>query len=295
MFNNRLFGSKIESSIVPKDLADIRLDVYLNKQYPAFSRSHLSQLCAQKLVLVNNRTREKHFKVRPNDQINVTFISVGMTEVQPEDIPLDILYEDKDIIAVNKPVGMIVHPAPGFLNGTFVNALLFHLGNDSHQLINGIDAFDNTERASVSDPLTNTNVDDDLDLNDIDFDRSADEQIDVDEVVSSVDVPRYLRPGIVHRLDKGTSGILLAGKNIEAVYQLSNLFKNRKISKIYLAICIGHPGHTTIRDFIGRNSKYRQLMTTMKGPPGKPAVSHVHTLAFDGKLSAALIRIETGR
>jgi 23S rRNA pseudouridine1911/1915/1917 synthase len=104
-----------------------------------------------------------------------------------------------------------------------------------------------------------------------------------------------LRPGIVHRLDKGTSGVLLAGKHSEAVAKLSKIFALRNIKKTYLAVCVGHHGETTMVDSIGRSQKNRQLMTVYDGPPGKPAITHVRTVLFNGKLSVALVRIETGR
>jgi 23S rRNA pseudouridine1911/1915/1917 synthase len=96
-------------------------------------------------------------------------------------------------------------------------------------------------------------------------------------------------------LDKGTSGVLIAAKHNEAVAKLSLLFAARKVKKIYLAICVGHPGDATIVEPIGRSLKNRQMMTVYDGPPGKLAISHVKTIAFDGKLSACLVRIETGR
>jgi len=94
---------------------------------------------------------------------------------------------------------------------------------------------------------------------------------------------------------QGTTGVLLAAKHPEAVTKLSALFAKRDIRKVYLAVCVGHPGDTTIVEPIGRCRKNRQLMTVYDGPPGKPALTHVRTLAFDGKISAALLRIETGR
>ena len=116
------------------------------------------------------------------------------------------------------------------------------------------------------------------------------------EAVNAVSLK--LRPGVVHRLDKGTSGVLLAGKHSEAVSRLSQLFANREVRKTYLTICIGHPGETTINTDIARHLKNRQLMTVIQSQDerrGKHAITHVRTLAFNGKLSAALVRIETGR
>jgi 23S rRNA pseudouridine1911/1915/1917 synthase len=105
-----------------------------------------------------------------------------------------------------------------------------------------------------------------------------------------------MRPGIVHRLDKGTSGVLIAGKTLDAVAKLSSLFAQRKVRKVYLSVNVGHPGDATIVEPIGRSTKNRQEMCVYDVmPPGKPATTHVRTLVFDGKVSTALVRIETGR
>jgi 23S rRNA pseudouridine1911/1915/1917 synthase len=130
----------------------------------------------------------------------------------------------------------------------------------------------------------------------------ANDMSDIDELIDLPETPEAasatpmsLRPGIVHRLDKVTSGVLIAAKSTDAVAKLSALFAQRKIRKVYLAICVGHPGETTLVEPIGRSQRNRQLMTVYEGPPGKPAVTHVRTICFDGKISAALVRIETGR
>lgn len=265
-----------------------RIDVYLSSILKTRSRSFLGDLCDKGGVTVNDKIVTKSYKVGSGDVVSFEIQEKEISRVTPEDIPLDILYEDDDIIAVNKPQGMVVHPAPGSPNATFVNALLFHLGPSAMRLLDALD--------DHSKPLT-------------DGPARADEE---DEVLEGLllqqdlqDLPETpeaavashvsLRPGVVHRLDKGTSGVLLAGKHPEAVAKLMGLFAARKVSKVYLAVCVGHPGEATIVEPIGRSAKNRQLMTIYDGPPGKPAVTHVRTLAFDGKLSVALVRIETGR
>jgi 23S rRNA pseudouridine1911/1915/1917 synthase len=160
---------------------------------------------------------------------------------------------------------MVVHPAPGSPNGTFVNALLYHLGEKATGLLN---------TSSIA------------------FDE--DEDIDLPETPeAATSSPVFLRPGIVHRLDKGTTGVLLAGKYPAAVEQLSKLFAARKVTKTYLAICVGHPGDTTINERIGRSLRNRQIMCVSLD--GREAITHTRVIGFDGKLSVVLIRIETGR
>ena len=266
------------------DVTKERLDVYLAGEFKQYSRSFLSDLCEKGRVSVNGKQQMKNFKVNKGDKVVIDIdIKDDTSTVTPEYIPLDILYEDEHIIAVNKPNGMVVHPAVGSPNGTFVNALLYHLGDAAKGLLDSI--------------ITTPNDDEE------EFDGSG--QIGSNDGGIAVDLPetpeaaqaspQRLRPGIVHRLDKGTSGVLLAAKHPEAVTKLSALFAKRNIRKVYLAVCVGHPGETSIIEPIGRCKKNRQLMTVYDGPPGKPALTHVRTLAFDGKISAALVRIETGR
>jgi len=156
--------------------------------------------------------------------------------------------------------------------------------------------------------VRNSGVDDEDDL-DFDLPETPD---------AAKATPPSLRPGIVHRLgiifikntlydaqyhqhkyilnlDKGTTGVLIAGKTKEAVAKMCALFAQRKVKKTYLAICVGHPGETTIVEPIGRSKKNRQIMTVYDGPPGKSAITHLRTVSFDGKISAVLARIETGR
>ena len=275
LLSTTLLKGQIKETTVPNGIEKQRLDIYLANALPEHSRSYLSDLCEKGSVLVNDKPQSKKYKVSSGDYIKIEIENIETSSVEPENIPLDILYEDEHIIAINKPPGMVVHPAPGSPNNTFVNALLFHVGTDAaKQLIDGL------SRNNIYEP-----EDDDTDL-DLDLPETPE---------AAKATPISLRPGIVHRLDKGTSGVLIAGKHPDAVAKLSALFAQRKISKIYLAVCIGHPGDTTIVEPIGRSTKNRQLMTVYDGPPGKPAITHIRTLAFDGKISGALVRIETGR
>mmetsp|Transcript_12817 Transcript_12817/g.19256 ORF Transcript_12817/g.19256 Transcript_12817/m.19256 type:complete len:461 (+) Transcript_12817:25-1407(+) len=280
LFPNRFDLSGVSNtyeSVVSADGEKKRLDQYLSNVFQEHTRSYISVLCENGLVFVNNKIQNKSYKVSKGDVITFTVEEKTPTSVAPEKIPLDILYEDEYILCVNKPSGMVVHPAVGSPNGTFVNALLYHLGSDAEKLLH---------------PEHNKEIA----LLESDDDEVEDGDIDLPETPAAAKAsPVSLRPGIVHRLDKGTTGVLIAGKTPEAVAKLCKLFAQRQVKKVYVAVCVGHPGHTTIAEPIGRSHKNRQLMCVYDGPPGKPAVTHVRTLAFDGRLSAGLLRIETGR
>eukprot|EP01031_Cornospumella_fuschlensis_P030561 gene30561-36934_t len=264
-----------------------RLDVFLSSIYKDHSRSFFASLCDKDSVVVNNKPQPKSYKVSKGDKILFNFEEKATTSVEPENIPLDILYEDEHMIAVNKPNGMVVHPAVGSPNGTFVNALLYHIGEQAAA------ALKTTPPAVPSLPI-DPSPDSPSEYSDYDSDDES-----LLDLVETVEPTPYsamsLRPGIVHRLDKGTTGVLLAAKHPVMVDKLSHLFASRKIVKTYLAICVGHPGDATIAENIGRGSKNRQIMCIYDGPPGKPAVTHTRTLCFDGQLSVVLVRIETGR
>lgn len=320
-----------------------RLDAFLSTlKGIKYSRSYFASLCEQGKVLVNNKTRSKSYRVEKGDHITFEVEDDGrQLKVEPEKIPLDIIFEDEDMIAINKPAGMVVHPAPGTPTGTFVNALIYHLGSQATELLLTHSRskamedeisdevaegsyFESIEHSTDQDNVENwqdigQDGDDEYDgeYDDIHFDHDDDEDEDfatfeapVQDIKTSpheskLDLPEtpeaaqaspsFLRPGIVHRLDKGTTGVLLAGKHPLAVEKLASVFAQRKIEKTYLAICVGFPGDTSINKFIGRSSRYRQLMNVCQGAPGKHAISHIKTIAFDGKLSVCLVRIETGR
>mmetsp|Transcript_10509 Transcript_10509/g.13651 ORF Transcript_10509/g.13651 Transcript_10509/m.13651 type:complete len:390 (-) Transcript_10509:107-1276(-) len=228
-----------------------RVDAFLSETFPEQSRSYFGSLCQQGLVLLDGKAAKKSVKVSSGQEVEVSFASTPELSVDAEEIPLDILYEDDHLIAIAKPPGMVVHPAPGSWNGTFVNALKFHLEQQGHAVSGeGLGGADD------------------------------------------------LRPGIVHRLDKGTSGVLVAAKNPICHAKLSEMFANRDIKKTYLAVCVGNPGKgVKIESLIGRHPKNRQKMTVLHETygGGKLAISNVDTLSFDGQLSLAKVQIETGR
>lgn len=223
---------------VTESETDERLDKILAKRFEGIrSRTYFQMLIEENRVLLNGEPVKKRIKPQEGDEIQINFILTPEIELTPENIPLDILYEDADIIAVNKPAGLVVHPATGNWSGTFVNALLFHCKQ-----------------------LPNSTT---------------------------------LRPGIVHRLDKDTSGVLLAAKTPLAQQRLIEMFSARKIKKEYLAVCLGNPGNVKVEAAIGRHPVHRQRMTVIES--GRPAVTLFKTLAFDGKLSLVSIDLQTGR
>jgi 23S rRNA pseudouridine1911/1915/1917 synthase len=224
--------------IANEDESGYRLDVWLTSRFPKYSRTYFQKLIDKGLVLVNGEKAAKRRIVSPNDEIEVEFEITEALHAKPENIPLNILYEDKEMIVINKPAGLVVHPAPGHPNGTFVNGLIYYL---------------------------NANP-----------------------------TPDPVRPGIVHRLDKETSGVLVAAKTPQSHEKLVNSFANREVKKTYIALLNGNPGiERTIDSPIGRDPKNRQKMAVRSD--GKRAITHLKRLSFDGEISVASIDIETGR
>lgn len=215
-----------------------RLDKILANRFSDIqSRTYFQTLIEEGNVLLNGKPTKKRIKGSAGDELEIHFVLTPEIDLKPENIPLDILYEDDAILVINKPAGMVVHPAPGNWSGTFVNALLYHcqgIGDGS------------------------------------------------------------LRPGIVHRLDKGTTGVLIAAKTPQAQQRLVESFSGRKVGKQYLAICIGNPGHGTIDAPIGRHPVDRKRMA-IRHEGGRQAISRCHTEACDGKLSVVTVELITGR
>lgn len=220
----------------------LRLDKYLTDKLPEYSRSYIQKLLEDGQILVNGRPSKSNYKLRNGDLITVTIPEAEPLDVEPEDIPLDIVYEDSDVIVINKPKGMVVHPAPGHIHGTMVNALLYHC-KDSLSSINGI-----------------------------------------------------MRPGIVHRIDMDTTGLLVACKNDTAHRIMSDKFKIHDIHRVYTAIVYNHFQNEsgTIDKPIARHKTERKKMAI--DPNGRRAVTH-YTVIENLKQNFSLINceLETGR
>ncbi len=215
-----------------------RLDLLLARKYQDRSRSYFQYLIENQSVLINGSPAKKRIKPKLGDHIEIIFLHSPELSLTPENIPLDIIYEDDDLIAVNKPQNMVVHPAPGHPNGTFANALLYHC----------------KQLSSWSDSL---------------------------------------RPGIVHRLDKDTSGVLLAAKTIKAHQNLITLFSSRQIKKTYLGISLGNPGKVEINASIGRHPVHRKKMTVSEG--GRDAITLCEPLISEGLYTLSALYPITGR
>lgn len=224
------------------DMAGIRIDKYLTESLSGFTRSALAKLIEDENVLVNGKAVSKNYKLRLNDNITVFVPDAVPLETEPENIPIDIIYEDDDLLVVNKPKGMVVHPAAGNYNGTLVNALLYHC-KDSLSGINGV-----------------------------------------------------IRPGIVHRIDKDTSGLLIVAKNDTAHLDLAQQIKEHSFHRAYQAVAYGNfkDDSGTVHQPIGRSPKDRKKMA-VTDKNSKDAVTHYEVLKRYGNFTRIRCVLETGR
>ena len=231
---------------IPDEAVGERLDRFA-AQMSGLTRSAVQGLADDGAVTVNGKTASKNYRLRSGDEVTVTVPEPTVYEAKPENIPLDIVYEDADLLVVNKPKGMVVHPAAGNYDGTLVNALLFHCHDLSG--INGV-----------------------------------------------------LRPGIVHRIDKDTSGLLIVAKNDRAHQGLAEQIKEHSFTRVYEAIVYGklRDDSGTVNAPIGRHPiKRKQMAVTPVN--SKPAVTHYEVIArYDGNtrhgaFTHVRLRLETGR
>lgn len=230
-----------ETIIFSADKAGERLDVFLTRKWQDFSRSHIQKLIAKGEVVTVGKVRKANYKLALGDEVKITLPEAVPVAIEAENILLDILYEDDDIIVVNKARGMVVHPAAGVNSGTLVNALLYHC--DDLSGING-----------------------------------------------------EIRPGIVHRLDKDTSGVMVCAKNDKAHVNLAEQIRTKAAHRIYLAIVNGNIKEEAgiIKGDIGRHPIERKKMAIVK-ENGKPAVTHFKVLERFGDFTLVECKLETGR
>jgi len=221
---------------------DLRLDIFLSDEFDDLSRSMIQKLVSEGNVLVNQKTVNKNYRLKAKDTIIVTVPNPKPLEVLPRDIPLDIIFEDNEVIVINKPQNMVVHPAAGHLDDTLVNALLFHCGNNLSG-INGV-----------------------------------------------------LRPGIVHRIDKDTSGILVAAKTNKAHQFLAFQLAEHSMKRIYNAIVYNNfkEDYGVVDKPIGRHPIDRKKMAVTE-KNSKRAVTHYKVLKRMGRFNLIELRLETGR
>lgn len=226
---------------VDENNIDIRLDKFIKDNTDNLSREYIQKLIDEGYVLVNGKDVTKcSYKTALNDEIIVSFKETEDLNVEPQNIPLDIVYEDKDVIVINKPQGMVVHPAPGNYKNTLVNALLYHCKDLSS--INGVK-----------------------------------------------------RPGIVHRIDKDTSGLLMVAKNDYAHNFLAEQLKDKTASRTYVALVHGivHVKKGIINAPIGRDPKSRVKMAVVKD--GKEAITEFTVLKYYKDFTLIECKLKTGR
>lgn len=219
-----------------------RLDKFLSLLIKETSRSAIQRLIENGMVTVNGKDVSKNYRVSADDEVLMQTGELKPLDAEPENIPLDIIYEDNDLLVVNKPRGMVVHPAPGNYSGTLVNALLYHC-KDSLSGINGV-----------------------------------------------------LRPGIVHRIDKDTSGLLIVAKNDIAHLGLAEQIKEHSFTREYNAVVCGKMKNETdiVNAPIGRNPNDRKKMCVTE-QNSKSAVTHYNVIKEYNGYSHLSLRLETGR
>jgi 23S rRNA pseudouridine1911/1915/1917 synthase len=232
----------MSSHVVPNEAAGQRLDQFLRSELPEHSRAFLQKLIEQRNVLINGQPGKPSYRVRVGDQISVKIPPPRPLETEPEEIPLEILYEDADVIVVNKPAGLVVHPAAGNYEHTLVNALLHHCRGQ----LAGIGGVE--------------------------------------------------RPGIVHRLDKGTSGCIVVAKTDAAHQSLVAQFKSRSVKKIYRAVCRGKFDRLSgrIETVIGRSVRDRKKMSA-RVARGRPALTEYRVLKQFDEFALVELTLHTGR
>ena len=222
----------------------LRVDKFLLDRVGGTSRNKIQEAAKEGYVKVNDQAVKSNYKVKPGDVVTVEFPNpVREVELLPEDIPLDILFEDDHVIVINKPAGLVVHPGHGNWSGTLVNALIFHFNNLPENTQHGIP-----------------------------------------------------RPGLVHRLDKNTSGVMVIGKTDQSLTHLSQQFFDRTSDRRYVALVWGRleePG--TVEGHVGRSLQNRKVMTVFPdGEYGKHAVTHYKSLESFNYLTLVECKLETG-
>lgn len=221
-----------------------RIDKFLTDRIEKVSRTKIQYAAEANCILVNNKPVKSNYKIKPFDEIIILLPErVNEHSVLPENIPLEIIYEDEDVLVINKPAGLVVHPGVGNFSGTLVNALLHHY-----------------------------------------------KQLPVK------DGEEY-RAGLVHRIDKNTSGLVVVGKNELSLQHLAKQFFDHTIQRTYHALVWGEfdVKHGTVTGNIGRHPRFRKLYTVMKDETGKHAVTHYKVLENLGYVSLVECRLETGR
>ncbi|WP_113675065.1 RluA family pseudouridine synthase [Vallitalea guaymasensis] len=228
--------------LIEAEDAGMRIDKFISDRMPDYSRSFIQKLIKENDLTVNNNEIKSNYKLKAGDEINIVIPEPKELDIVAEDIPLDIVYEDKDVILVNKPQGMVVHPAPGHYTGTLVNAIMYHCKDDLSG-INGV-----------------------------------------------------MRPGIVHRIDKDTSGVLIICKNDKAHESIAKQLKDHTITRKYNAIVYNNlkEDEGKINAPIGRHPVNRKQMA-VNPINGKEAITHYKVLERINQYTYVELQLETGR
>lgn len=236
-----------QTIVIDKGQAPLRIDKFLMNRNEGATRNKIQQAIENEMVLVNDKPVKTNYKVKPFDKLvifdNRTPLS---TDILPENIPLNIVYEDDDILIINKPAGMVVHPGSGNPGGTLINAVAYHLQQQN--------------------PTVDENT-----------------------------LPRF---GMVHRIDKNTTGLLVLAKTQKAMSDLAKQFFNHTVHRRYIALVWGDFENEsgTITGHVGRHQRFRKLFTTYPdGEYGKAAVTHYKVLERFNYVSLVECRLETGR
>ncbi|SFP91000.1 23S rRNA pseudouridine1911/1915/1917 synthase [Butyrivibrio proteoclasticus] len=237
-------ANKLFEYVVSDEYEGLRIDKLLSELSPSFSRTYIKKLIDDKKVFCNGKNVKASFSISENDYIKMEIPPAEIPEILPQDIPLDILYEDNDVLVVNKPKDMVVHPAAGHYKDTLVNAVMYHC-HDNLSGINGV-----------------------------------------------------MRPGIVHRIDKDTTGSVIICKNDNAHQNIALQLKEHSINRVYHAICYGviKEDEGTIKTLIGRSPSDRKKMAVVTNG-GKEAITHFRVLKRfeEDNMTYIECRLETGR
>ena len=222
------------------DKQDARLDKYVCQECPELTRTQVQRLIGEGYITVNDRMTKAGLKLNLGDRINIIIPPTPPSHPSPEALPLTIIYEDNDLLVIDKPAGLTIHPAPGHPSHTLVNAILSYLPD-------------------------------------------------------LPDTGDSLRPGIVHRLDKDTSGVMMVAKNREAQAKLISQFKAHAVVKAYLVLVKGHltPENGVVEAPIGRDPRNRKRMAVVA--EGKEARTHYQVIKYLGDYTLLEVRLETGR
>lgn len=248
--------------VVPPGKLPERIDTFLARHLRNVSRTKVQRAIEEKGVTVNGQIVKPNHKVKPNDLIVCKLRRLPPLQLIPENIPLDIVYEDDFLMVVNKPAGMVTHPGYGNRSGTLVNAVLYHLGYRDAIEISG----------------------DEL------------EELDEGQDEGKIFASSQIRPGIVHRLDKNTTGLLLISKDPSVHQQLAEQFSNRTVERYYFALVWGNfdEDEGTYEGDIGRSPKDRKLFAVVK-KDGKPAITDYWVVHRFDYLTLVKIKLRTGR